>query len=162
MELTNDVLRDLLAAEVPPMIYPTEITYDLYSKGLDYLLGRYYLKHTFPNPLKIYYPISRQDEFEPSPVVYQGGGGISTEMLMKSIWQLYQTPLSQANINEYLQVDPPTYQFLSTLPNPKLQDVLLDRQLISHLEPYKDGWLLVLKASASLREMQIRSFYRPS
>jgi hypothetical protein len=143
MDYVNQTIREIHQAGILPTAVQTDLAGNLYRQGRDYTLGRYYQKIQFPPQFQIYYPVAYQNEFPPTPVMYQGGK-ISTQDLLQSIWSTYLTPLPQTSVQAYLKANPFVYQFLRTQPNPKLLDVMLDRIIVQGLEPYQDGYLLNL------------------
>ena len=94
--------------------------------------------------LTIYYPISRYDEFPPSPVTYTTDKRVAPADILKSIWETYRTRLPPESVAAYLEVDEGTYDHLRTEPRPVLRDVLNELIFIEGLEPYQDGFILNL------------------
>lgn len=144
LDYVNQTLQEIQQAGILPSAVQTDLVGNLYRKGKDYTLGRFYQKLRFPSQFKIYYPVAYQNEFPPSPVDYQGGQ-ITTQDLLQSIWSLYLTPLPPSSVQACLKANPFVYQFLRTQSNPKLLDVMLDRISIQGFQPYQDGYLLLLK-----------------
>ncbi len=94
--------------------------------------------------LKIYYPISRYDEFPPVGVSYDATNAIAPKDLFNSIAAFYKQPLSQDNVMAYAQENSDIYDFLRDESRPSLRDVMVERINIESLSKYEDGYILNL------------------
>lgn len=98
--------------------------------------------------LKIYYPIS-QGELPLQAVEYKTNRAIVPADVINTIAAVYNQPLTEANIQAYIKVNPkyedlrdPIYQ-IPFMGGAKLRDVI-NADNLKELRPYNDGYTLIL------------------
>lgn len=151
INLDLDLSVDSSFLDIEKELHEIAETYEEEPEEITELLaeGRQPLQPLIYN-LTIYYPISRRGEIPPSPVTYQSPNPITPGNVIDSINAVYLTPLTQANIDAYIRIDP-SYNDLNDpilkipiMGGPKLRDVVSG--YISSLQPYQDGYLLALSS----------------
>ena len=141
----NRLLAELRASDIPVTIEQTSLSETINETSDAALIQLYNVgrQPRFPQ-LTIYFPVSRYDEFPPSPVSFVTNRPISAKDLLESIQAQYRTRLPPASIQAYLQTDPEIYDFLQEERSPILRDAMVELIFIEGLEPYQDGYLLQL------------------
>lgn len=124
----------------------TEELVPLSNDMINILLGQLNPKIT---TLTIYYPISRNDEFDLMPIVYNIPAGIRPIDILGAIGTFYGQPVTENNILAYIEKSKNTLynSLLEKLRRGQgvtLKDLMFERQYVEGLRPFLNGYKLIV------------------